>query len=134
MVSLPAPDPFILAAGLDDAPGVRILVVGDLARWKTRGRLHDMQADCEFIAIADLTNQTIRATAPDVVVSALVAADFDATDVARRLRAARFAGRYCAVANDLPDEKIIYQEIRSIAPLLAFDLINLPPTSGADSG
>lgn len=125
-VSDPAPDG---AAGQ-----VRILVIGDVTRWKTLGRLQDRLDDCEFVELSDLHDQKIRQIAPDLVLSPLMTAAFDVIDVAERLRAVAFAGRYCAVANDLPDADLIRREVHSVAPELAFDVIILPPLIGANSG
>lgn len=122
------------AKGLADGQSVKVLVVGDIARWKTLGRLHDDLADYAYVDLDDLHDGKIQEIAPDLVLSPLMSKGFDAIDVAERLRAADFAGRYCAVANDVPNADIIRREVKSIAPQLAFDLLILPakPDAGSD--
>lgn len=120
-------------ATLPGAPTVKVLVVGDIARWKTLGRLQGDLTDYAYVELRDLHDQNIRQIAPDLVLSPLMTADFDAIDVAERLRAADYAGRYCAVANDVPNADLIRREVKSIAPKLAFDLLILPPKPAADS-
>lgn len=120
-------------ATLPGSPTVKVLVVGDIARWKTLGRLQGDLTDYAYVELRDLHDQNIRQIAPDLVLSPLMTADFDAIDVAERLRAADYAGRYCAVANDVPNADLIRREVKSIAPKLAFDLLILPPKPVADS-
>lgn len=120
-------------ATLPGSPTVKVLVVGDIARWKTLGRLQGDLTDYAYVELRDLHDQNIRQIAPDLVLSPLMTADFDAIDVAERLRAADYAGRYCAVANDVPNADLIRREVKSIAPKLAFDLLILPPKPAADS-
>ena len=97
------------------------------------GRLDDHRAEYAFVDLDDLHNQTIVDQAPDLVLSPLVTPAFDAIDVAKRLSDTKFEGRYCAVANDVPNVDIIRREVKSIAPKLSFDLLILPTISAANS-
>ncbi|WP_322892514.1 MULTISPECIES: hypothetical protein [unclassified Yoonia] len=122
------------AKGPAEAKIVKVLVVGDVARWKQLGRLRDDLSGFCFVDMGELDHQKIKQIAPDLIISPLVATGFDAVDVARRLRAAAFAGRYCAVVDDVPNPEIIRQEIRSIAPELDFDLLVFPRNANAAAG
>lgn len=59
---------------------------------------------------------------PDVVLSALIARDFDAIDLARRLAEAGFTGRYRAVTASLPNRGAVVAEVRASVPNIDFDL------------
>ncbi|MFN3662436.1 MAG: hypothetical protein ACK4TM_06775 [Yoonia sp.] len=100
--------------------------MGDIARWKARGRLQDTMAHCHFLDLPELDACTIRRCNPGLVLSPLMADGFDAIDVAERLQAAGFAGRYRVLADALPDPDLIRREIRALAPALDFDLLVLP--------
>lgn len=103
-----------------------MLVIGDIARWKTLGLLQDEMEACRFLDLAELCACKISQFNPALVLSPLVADGFDAFDVAEKLQAADFTGRYRVVANALPDADLIRREIRSVAPALDFDLLVLP--------
>jgi hypothetical protein len=60
-----------------------------------------------------------------VVLSPVVAPGFDAVELAARLRASGFRGRWLAYADDLPDRALIVSEVEEVAPDLRFDLVVL---------
>ncbi len=107
----------------------KIMIVGDIARWKSLGRLKGDVADCTFVEVDDLNQENLQKIAPDLVLSPLVADGFDVLDVVRSLAAAQFGGRYCAIAVHMPDPAIVLEEISAIAPDLDFDLLVLPQQS-----
>ena len=103
-----------------------ILIVGDIVRWKTLGRLQTDVAHCVFVNLDDVDPTSLRRIAPDLVLSPLVSDGFDAVDVAIRLMLADYSGRYRVVAEHMPDANIVRAEISAIAPGLDFDLLVLP--------
>jgi hypothetical protein len=81
------------------------------------------------IIIADfaaLATDVLRGIAPDVVVTSLVTAQFDAFDVAASLAISGYRGRLCVIARALPAPDVIRDDIARIAPDLAVDLLVLP--------
>jgi hypothetical protein len=59
---------------------------------------------------------------PEVILSALIAPDFDAMDLARLLSVHGFTGRYRAVAANLPNRRGVVAEVRAASPGLDFDV------------
>lgn len=110
-----------------DAPVM--LVVGDLDGWRRAGRGVPSLPGCHFVGFADVTAATLARVAPDVVLSALFAADFDALELARRLADLGFRGRYRALAAGLPSPGVIRAEIAAAAAEVDFDLFLLDPTA-----
>jgi hypothetical protein len=60
-----------------------------------------------------------------VVLSPAMAEGLDAVELAGRLRAGGFRGRWLAYAEDLPDRQLIVREVGEVAPDLRFDLVIL---------
>lgn len=104
----------------------KTLVVGDLARWTAQGRIDASLTEFLFVDIATLSADLVNEIQPDIVLSPLIANNFDAVDVAMRLVDLQFQGKYRAIASDLPDASMICKEIRSFAAKLDFDLLLLP--------
>jgi hypothetical protein len=107
-----------------DPSELRILIIGDIARWKTIGLLQEDVLNCRYVAMKDTKKALIDPV--DIVLSPLLGDDFDALDVVDVLKKARFQGRYCVLAQAMPDAKIVLDEIRALAPGLAVDLLMLP--------
>ncbi len=106
-----------------DSLSDRVLVVGNLDRWASEGRLLDRLNGFEFVNIASLTAQTLNETAPDIILSPLFGDNFDAIDVATQLSELGFTGRYRVIAENVPNAGIIRNEVRNQAPDLDFDLL-----------
>lgn len=102
------------------------LVVGDLSRWESEGRTMPVLDGFQFIKISDLSADLVQETDPEIILSPLVADDFDAVDVAEKLVLLGFQGRYRAIAPRLPNADLILEEVRGFAPQLDFDLLLLP--------
>lgn len=102
-----------------------ILVVGDLRGWMRSGRQPPDLHGFHFAGIADVTAETLERIAPDVVLSALFTAEFDALDLARLLADLGFCGRYRALSQTLPRPAVIRSEVSGVAPDLDFDLFIL---------
>ncbi len=106
------------------------LVIGDLARWRAQGRVVPPLDGFQFVEIEALNADVVNEKEPDIILSPLVADDFDAVDVAVKLIELRFQGRYRAISDDLPDADLIRQEVRNFAPQLDFDLLLMPRMAG----
>lgn len=75
-----------------------------------------------FRAFAAVTPALLSEIDPEVVLSALIAPDFDAIDLARLLQEHGFAGRYRAVTTALPNRRGVVDEVRAASPGLDFDV------------
>lgn len=78
------------------------------------------------VRFQDLAGITLAGPhAPSLVLSCLVARDFDALDLARRLAEAGYRGRYLALVQSLPDPRLIRREVAAQCPGVNFDVIIL---------
>ena len=102
------------------------LVIGDLARWESEGRMKDQLGDFKFVNFTSLTAKVVKNVDPEIILSPLVADGFDAVDVAAKLIDLQFTGKYRAISDAMPDADLIRKEIRSFAPRLDFDLLLVP--------
>lgn len=59
------------------------------------------------------------------ILSPIVGPGFDVIEVAQRLRAANFRGRYIAYATEVAHEAMIRAEVQAAAPDLAFDIVTM---------
>jgi hypothetical protein len=101
----------------------RTLVVGNLARWQSEGRMTDALDEFHFVGFDELTPKVIDAFQPDIILSPLFDDDFDVMDVATTLINMGFEGRYRAITDALPNAGIVRCEVRNHAPGLDFDLL-----------
>jgi hypothetical protein len=95
-----------------------MLVVGQIADPAALPRIPGFH----FRPFPDVSRQLLAALRPEVVLSALIAQDFDATELARVLRIEGFSGRYRAVTPSLPNIGNIVAEVRAAAPGIDFDV------------
>ncbi|MEL6681182.1 MAG: hypothetical protein AAFQ09_00880 [Pseudomonadota bacterium] len=102
-----------------------LLVVGDLERWRAKGRAVAGLENVNFSSIAELDGNLLFQKAPDVILSPLVADEFDAVDVALKLIDIGFRGKYLAIADQPVDAQLIINEIRSLSENLDFDLLQI---------
>jgi hypothetical protein len=101
-----------------------ILVVGlsEAARQSVEHRLLGVLGrDSVAVRPEDLTDDRLGGAM--IVVSPVMGPGFDAVELAERLRAARFRGRWLAFAEDVPYRKLIVREIGEAAPGLRFDVV-----------
>jgi hypothetical protein len=106
--------------------GPIIFVIGDLDRWLSNGRELPHVAGFTFIDVASLTADLLATSPPDIILSPLVARDYDAVEIARILGQLKFAGRYRVVTDGLPDPDLIMREVSNVAPDLDFAVVNMP--------
>jgi hypothetical protein len=91
------------------------------------GRIRDPSAlpripGFHFRTFTAVDGKLLASLNPEVVLSALIAPDFDAVDLARLLHDEGFRGRYRAVTVRLPNPAAIVSEVRAAVPGLDFDL------------
>ncbi len=75
-----------------------------------------------FRPFPSVTRQLLSDLRPEVVLSALIARDFDAIELARVLQIEGFAGRYRAVTPALPNIRGVVAEVRAAVPGIDFDV------------
>ncbi len=111
------------------------LVVGDLRRWTAEGRAFAGLSEFNFTNISRLDRDLINDLDPDIVLSPLVADEFDAVDVAVKLIDLNYRGKYRAITDQHINGPLIANEIRSLSPHLDFDLLQLgsPPPAASNS-
>lgn len=105
------------------------LVIGNLARWKSQGRITVASTEFRFAEFSELTPEILQTFAPDIVLSPLMGDDFDVLDIAVKLLDLGFEGRYRVISDDLPNMGMIKKEVRHHAPGLDFDLLTMPQAS-----
>lgn len=104
----------------------KTVVIGDLDRWKTQGRITVDLQDFVFIDLVSLNAEVLDALQPEIILSPLFCHEFDVVDVATRLRELGFKGRYRAIWQTVPNAAIISTEVRGHAPGLDFDIVLVP--------
>lgn len=102
-----------------------MLVVGALDGWQSNGRDLPEGDGLHFVGYDDLTAEHIAQVQPDIVLSALLGDSFDVIDLARKLEALGFQGRYRAIASGVPQPSLIVTEVRQHARDLDFDILVL---------
>lgn len=105
--------------------GTLTLVVGDMEDWLDNGRVPPEIGGFHFADVSDIAATFIRRLNPGVILSPLVARQFDALDIARKLGNMDFKGSYRVLTDNVPDTSLIIQEVSNIAPNLDFDVISL---------
>lgn len=100
-----------------------MLVVGDLHHWRLSGRELPELDGFHFVDYADVTAELLERLRPDVVLSALMAAGFDALDLAGTLSALSYRGAYRSISPDLPDPAAVRREVQAAAPGLDFEIL-----------
>lgn len=106
-----------------------ILVIGDVHEWLARGRNLPADDVLEFCDYAEFNAKFLKALRPDVILSPLMGQNFDALDVAMKLEAARFCGCFRILAPKLPHPEVVETELRSLAPSVDCELVQVtkPP-------
>lgn len=110
------------------AAPLRMMVVGssqqDVATAGTADIEHELE-DFVFVTFSEVTKALITKHVPDIVLSSLFGGRFDAIDLARRLSASGFNGRYRALSIGISNPAIILKEIRTAVPGIDFDLFQI---------
>ena len=103
---------------------IAVLAVGDTRKWNSVGHSLPNSGRVAFAAIEDITDDFLEIIEPETVISPLLARSFDCSDLAQRLHAYGFRGRYRAVSDEIPNPDLIRREIQRMFPGLDFDIIS----------
>ena len=101
-----------------------VLAVGDATHWGAGGGRMPSDGHVVFVNFNEVSRELLEDLTPHLVVSPILARNFDCVDLAQLLGRLRFAGRYRAVGPALPDPQMITREIRSLVPGLDFDVLS----------
>lgn len=101
------------------------LVVGDMILWQETKRLLPDITRLHFMDINDLDARSVQALQPEIIFSPLLIRESDVIEIARLLNAVGYMGRYCVLAISVPHPALIEAEVRGVAPLLDFVILNL---------
>ena len=102
-----------------------ILVVGDVQDWISNGRkLPDVEL-IEFVKFDEVTADLLHHLNPCVVLAPLIARRFDALDLAKILSEFNFKGMFRVLCPALPTPKMIQKELKTLAPGLDFELLQI---------
>ncbi len=105
------------------------LVVGNIARWTAEGRPPFKTDVFEFTEFEHLTQELLDFINPDIILSPLMADDFDVVEMADRLHALGYRGCYRAITSNIPNADMIRAEVRNHAPEVDFDLLMMSPVA-----
>ena len=103
----------------------KILAVGDTQAWRRGGRRMPAQGDIHFAEFHEVTTLLLGEISPRLVLSPLLTRSFDCVDLAQRLAHLGYRGPYRAIDIGLPDPRMIVREIRSLVPMLDFEVLRL---------
>lgn len=113
-------------AGESYSGNVSVLAVGDTAEWLRRRQPVPPGGRIILAAFSDLSRPLIERLKPRLVVSPLLARDFDCLDLAQLLFALGYTGQYRVLSNDLPNPRLVVAEARALCPALDFDVLAVP--------
>lgn len=105
-------------------PALVVIVVGDRVGPPEGPIDLPNQERFHFHAFDEVCAELLDRLRPNIVLSALMGAGFDAIELAARLDQLGFSGRYRALAHDLPDAALVCREVRAAAPRIDFDLVS----------
>lgn len=106
--------------------GLEILAIGDADAWRYLGGRDTLDGKVSFQSYQEVSGCLLDLLKPELVVSPLLARDFDCVDLARRLYDLGYHGPYRALATGLPMPGIVRNEVRQACPGLDFDIIDWP--------
>ncbi|MEL6799257.1 MAG: hypothetical protein AAFO80_05220 [Pseudomonadota bacterium] len=102
-----------------------VLAVGDVAQWQTSGNPVPASADLRFCNFVDLELEFLQLVCPEVILTPVVADQFDCADVALRLDTLGYTGSIRALGNGVPKPEMIEREIKALCPTLDFALVEI---------
>ena len=73
----------------------------------------------------EVTPDLLSRLVPRLILSPLLARNFDCVDLAQLLWSLGYDGRYRAIDAGLPDPALIVREVRQLVPTLDFDIVPL---------
>lgn len=110
------------AVGMNKLTPVSVLAVGNRAEWEMDGNSLPGSA-LAFAAFEDVTEAVIQEYDPAVIVSPILASNFDCIDLALLLHSLGYRGSYRAMATDLPRPELVVREVSQMCPRLDFDIL-----------
>ena len=102
---------------------VAILAVGSADEWRALGNAPSGDGRIAFASFEEIREELLTRLCPTVVLSPVLALRFDCIDLAQRLYALGFTGRYRAVSDELPDPLMVEREIKHLCPGLDFAIL-----------
>ncbi|MDJ1008095.1 MAG: hypothetical protein QNJ13_09765 [Paracoccaceae bacterium] len=102
-----------------------VLAVGDTAEWLRRRQPVPPGGRIILASFSDLSRPLLDRVSPKLVLSPLLARDFDCIDLAQMLFTLGYTGQYRVISNDLPDPRVVLAEIRALCPGLDFAILQL---------
>lgn len=119
--------PHVTPAGEQRRNRIAILAVGDTEEWLRHRQPVPPGGRIILASFEDLSRELLARVRPRLVLSPLLARDFDCIDLAQMLFALGYAGQYRVVSSDIPDPRIVTAEIRTLCPGLDFEVLHALP-------
>lgn len=117
--------PINVERGTSTAQPVAVLAIGTIEQWiREFGALPEPD-EFTFSSFHEVTGETIVTLNPSLILSPVVAPNFDCVDVAMLLTKIGYSGPYRAVTARLPKPDIVRREIRAHCPAIDFDVITV---------
>ncbi len=108
------------ATAADDCPRiVKFIAVGNCEEWHRKGHAL-ISPDILCLSFEEVSDESLGFYQPSIIYSPVLAQDFDCIDLALRLHGLGFSGEYQAVARNLPNPRLIENEVRQLCPQLDF--------------
>jgi hypothetical protein len=102
-----------------------VIAIGDMSGW-AREKLYPLANEgIRLTAIGGLDETLLSVVNPGLILSPVVARDFDCMDVAAILNAACFRGMYRAVSERSVHPRMITSEVTALYPDLDFDILQV---------
>ena len=112
-----------VASSVENDASVKILAVGSLEEWSQQGFSTPGSRGVIYLEFHQVTEEVIREMSPGVVMSPVLARDFDCIELAIQLHNLGFDGSYRAVGKGLPKPRLIEREVAQMCPRLNFEIL-----------
>ncbi|MEO1238669.1 MAG: hypothetical protein AAFW64_03220 [Pseudomonadota bacterium] len=98
--------------------------MGDTDEWLRRKQPVPPGGRILLASFSDLSFELLDSVKPRIVLSPLLAREFDCIDLAQLLFALGFDGKYRVLSSDIPNPQIVKAEIRTQCPGLDFEILH----------
>ncbi|MEO9824427.1 MAG: hypothetical protein ABJF50_08435 [Paracoccaceae bacterium] len=98
-----------------------VLAVGDPDEWHRQGHVFPPN-NMPFITFKEVTEATLEQYKPELIISPVLALEFDCIELTLLLRNLGYKGEYRAVAQDMPKPALIEREVSQLYPDLKFKI------------
>lgn len=109
--------------GLAGQDRATIIAIGETPVWREAVGKTPAQDGVTYVQLNDINAAMISILVPGLVLSPVVAKNFDCLEVAAVLHSAGFSGAYRAVTQRLPNPGIVRREVHALYPELDFDIM-----------